>query len=97
MSLLNVIFKIASFYRGIIETETEMKANLVTFYRDTMDQMHCYLFHMFDIGMRINDSHMKDTVTANDFIKDIGFNVLSKNIRSFIKDKVEATFYLKHG
>ena len=48
------------------------------FYRDTMDQLHCYLHHLFDMGLRVKPSEIN---------ADFTFPV----IREIIKQKANTT------
>eukprot|EP01084_Bolivina_argentea_P102974 184476_1 len=45
----------------IIDNKDEM----FIFYRDTLDQIHCYLYHMYDVGFRIKSKHVKHDANTN--------------------------------
>eukprot|EP01084_Bolivina_argentea_P186755 321814_1 len=66
--------------------ELKEESNNFIFYRDIMDQIHCYLFHMCDIGMRI---HRDDVKENNDPFEEGYIDNKFKEIRDTVKAKIK--------
>ncbi len=70
------------------KTHDEQKYNgkedeTFVFYRDLFDQIHCYLYHLFDIGLRIKQSNL--------------YNDCPVDIHQIIKQKVMGTKCFDNG
>eukprot|EP01084_Bolivina_argentea_P238634 400903_1 len=49
------------------QNDKEKRADFVLhFYENTMDSLHFYLFHLFDVGLRVSKSHNDDTKSESD-------------------------------
>eukprot|EP01084_Bolivina_argentea_P314482 544709_1 len=47
-------------HEGTNDTE-KISDFVLYFYENTMDSLHFYLFHLFDVGLRVSKSHNDDT------------------------------------
>eukprot|EP01084_Bolivina_argentea_P110286 196967_1 len=49
--------------RQIQVTETD---ELLIFYRNLLDQIHCHLLHLYDVGLRVKKKHIDEVKDSND-------------------------------
>ena len=62
------------------------------FYRDTMDQIHCYLFHLYDAGLRVRRKYKDDNDDDDDSDTsyepnvDLAFIEIKETVKSKMKE-----------
>ena len=69
------------YYGGMKKTEISKLDENVAFYRDTMDSCHCYIYHMYDLGLRMNNHIGRDKTT--DVVEDL-LHEMIQEIDTFI-------------
>ena len=57
----------------ILNTDDEPIDQEFLYYRDLFDQMHCYLYHLYDMGLRVKWDHMNEGKLTEDSVFDAKF------------------------
>ena len=74
-----------------MDTKNEIDGKF-RFYKNTVDSLHFYIFHLYDLGMRIKDNEYNDEQDENDddmkeVDKSIKYELYFKRVRRMISDR----------
>ncbi len=74
------------------ESKYNEEMNKVSFWMDVLDSMHCYLFHMYDTGMRVKKKDWNKIIDEKEEKYeefDEHYDVIFANIHYQIKMKIK--------
>eukprot|EP01083_Nonionella_stella_P009785 28037_1 len=72
--------------KNIESKESDHSDDIVMFWRETLDACHCYLFHLYDLGLRIrvDTNETQNNTDCNDYKRcfDAHFAAICKKMKS---------------